>query len=167
MSDDLDISLDDITYQEKTLTDWADDLTVQMPSFPMNHQTIANVVIQLSNKYQIAYNAYNELYVMYSSLNKRLTDRKNAVIATKIEEYKEKGVAGRMPGKEALEAIALNESSTKQLNDSLKMCEIVKDFFEHNKNKLEKSQQLVLNISYAVNQSDRVWNKSGAPSDKT
>ena len=163
MSDsDEQISLDDITFEGKSLTDWLDELTIQMPPLPMNHQDATMVARNTHNKYQIAYNCYISLTVYYNDANRRLQAMKNSIIAKAVEDFKEKGV-GRMPSKEALEALALAAEEIKSLNEEVCMYEAIKDFFESNKNKLEKSIQLVLNVSYQVGQNDKVWNKQGSP----
>ena len=56
-----------------------------------------------------------------------------------------------------------NNAELKALNSQLLMVELIKTFFENNKMKLEKTMQLVINLSFMVSSSEKIHHKSGEP----
>lgn len=158
-----DLTLDDITFRDKTLSEWEKELTVKVPALPTTSLAIQNTVAHLNNQYQVAYNCYNELMVLYTSASRTYKSLLDVAIKAKLEQYKADGVK-RAPGKEVLEALCLeDDDGIKLAQDNKTMLGLIRDYFDNNKCKLEKSMQLVLNISFGVGQSDRMHYKSGDP----
>lgn len=149
-----DISLDDFTYGDKVLTEWADELTVSMPRLPAQSQEVANCLTSMNNKYQLAYNCFNELKVVCSAKQSVLTSTKNEIMSKKAAEYKAEGV--RVPGRDILESLALATSDCKALFEDVQMYELIMGFFEDHKTKLEKCMNLCVAVLYSVKGSDKM-----------
>lgn len=145
-------------YGGKTLRAWVDFFTIDIPKLPSSSLEMSNSIVDLNNKYQVAYNNLSIINVQLSSAEKKYRDAKDKLISSLINEYKEKGV-NRMPARETLEITILNNDKNSHLIKLLKKYEIyqmVRDFFECHKNKLEKVMKLFSDISYSVNASDRM-----------
>lgn len=157
------LTLDDISFRDKTLAEWEDELTVAIPALPTTSLAIQNTVGHLNNQYQVAYNCYNELMVLYTSASRSYKSMLDVAIKAKIEGFTAEGVK-KYPGRDTLEAMCLEDSEhVKLAGDNKVMLGLIRDFFENNKQKLEKSMQLVLNISFSVGQADKMHFKSGDP----
>lgn len=152
------IRINSIVFKGKNLDTWEQELTIIIPPLPISTLQINKIVANLNNKYQVAYNLFSELQVLYSSLNRKFNSAKAEVIDAKVSELKEAG--GRMPSKEILETISLNNDNVKAIDDELCKIILIRDFFEYHKIKLEKIMQLVLNISFSASQNDRLYNRT-------
>ena len=148
------ITIDDFSYGDKTLGEWANELTVIIPSLPTQTEIIQNKIIDVNNKYQLAYNCYNELKVVCSAKKSTFTTAKNNVMATLSAEYRTSGV--KSPAKDILESLATSNDAVKDLYEDLKIYELIMDFFEDHKIKLEKASQICTSIMYSVKGSDKV-----------
>ena len=152
---DEDIYLEDIVFDDKNLIEWEEDLTIILPSLPCTSFQITSALINLNNKYQIAYNNYNKLLVLASKAEKKFDNEKNKLISIKLKDYASKGVA-KSPTLDKLETIVLNDNTTLQdLYELSEMYSIIRDFFKNNKIKLENIMEIVRSISYSVNASDK------------
>lgn len=148
-----------ISYAGKSLDEWDDELTVTMPAIPCSSIDIDRTCATLNNKYQIAYNTYNNLFVSY----KELQARTRGLLIVKVEEidagYKEQGV--RSPGRDRMEDMARNRFKIiRQHEEKLIQVAILKEYFENHKNKLKDLMLLTNSLSYSVNQSDRMYDKA-------
>ena len=152
------VDISDITFDGKDLYDWEEELTVKLPSLPCNGQTITQCLIDLSNKYQIAYNAYNKLLVLASRAENQYKAEKYRLCAKYIEDCKAAKVA-KSPAMATVEALVINNPKNKKLGgllDNHQIYEIIRDFFCNNKTKLEKTMVLAKDISFSVNASDKM-----------
>jgi hypothetical protein len=151
-------SLDRITYRGKTLQEWQDEFTIPMPRLPSTAHEITQVIATLYNKYQTAYNCYSELFVIVNGLERELKAAKFKLMDELVEGYREKGA--KAPGKDVLEMLALNKEPAKSRLDQLQKIVAIKEFFEIHKTKLDKVAPIAKDISYSVNQSDRVTHRT-------
>ena len=152
------VDISDITYDDKDLYDWEDELTVKLPSLPTNSQTITQCLVDLANKYQIAYNAYNKLLVFAGRAENDYKSEKYRLCTKYIEACKT-AKATKIPAMTTVEALVINNPKNKRLSALLtnyQIYEIIRDFFCNNKTKLEKTMLLAEKISYSVNASDRM-----------
>lgn len=149
-----DLDLNDFTYGDKTLAEWQDDFTVSLPRMPAQAQEVSSAIQVLNDKYQLAYNCYAEFKVLCSSKNNQLYATKNAVIARKLAEYKTSGA--KPPGKDVLESLALASVECKALLEDVQMYELIMEFFECHKVKLEKAMQLFTAVSYSTRSADKM-----------
>lgn len=157
------LTLDDISFRDKSLAEWEEELTVKMPALPTTSLAIQNTVVRLNNQYQIAYNCYNELMVLYTSTSKVYKRLLDIAIKEKVIAFTAEGVK-KFPSRDNLETICSEESNSVRLAyDNKVMYGLIRDFFENNKSKLEKSMALVLNVSWSTGQSDKMNFKSGDP----
>lgn len=148
-----------IKYDNKHLSEWEEELTIEMPAMPCTSDEIDRTCAELNNKYQIAYNMYNRLFISYKELQSRVRHLLIQKVSELDAQYSQ--AKGRVPGKERLEDIARNKFATIQLHeDKLVKISILKDFFENNKNKLKDAMLLTNSLSYSANQSDRMFDKS-------
>jgi len=148
-----------IDYAGKTLFEWQQELSVTMPSMPCSSVEIDKTCAILNNKYQIAYNLYNNLFISY----KDLESKTRRVMIAKTEELCETYTTNkvRIPGRERLEDIARNKYKAIQRHeDKLVQISILKTYFENHKNKLKDLMLLTNSLSYSINQSDRMYDKS-------
>jgi hypothetical protein len=160
---DSDVSLSSILFKGKPLSAWQDDFTVNVTPGNTGIE-MQNIIATLNNKYHLAYNCYNELLIVYSNLEKKFNVKKGIVIKGLIDQWKVDGVSGRTPAKEVLSEMAVsNNNDLKALNSQLLMVELIKTFFENNKIKLEKTMQLIINLSFMVSSSEKIHHKSGEP----
>ena len=151
-------SLSKIIYRGKTLEEWQEEFTILMPRLPATAHEITQVIATLYNKYQVAYNCYSELYVIVNELERGLKAEKFKIINDLVTEYKAQGA--KPPGKDVLEALALGREPAKSKLDALQKISAVKEFFEIHKTKLDKVSPIAKDISYSVNQSDRVTHRT-------
>lgn len=155
-----DISISNIMFKGKSLSYWQNIFTIQLNSGGTN-QEIQRTLSEVHNKYHLVYNNYNELLVAYSNIEKQFNVKRGLVIKEIVDEWKENGVSGRVPAKEILSEMAISkDDNLKTLHSQLVMIELIKTFFENNKIKLEKTMQLVINMSFMVNASDKVQVRS-------
>lgn len=160
---DNDASLTSILFKGKSLSAWQEEFTINVSPGNTGAE-MQNVIATLNNKYHLAYNCYNELLIVYSNLEKKFNVKKGIVIKALIDQWKEGGASGRTPAKEVLSEMAIsNNTELKALNSQLLMVELIKTFFENNKMKLEKTMQLVINLSFMVSSSEKIHHKSGEP----
>ena len=153
----LDIS--DIGFRDKTLDEWEAALTVKIPSLPANVHEIIQCTIDITNKYQDAYNAYNELIVYCNAAEREFKTESSNLITRKTEELKASGLK-RMPSRENMVGLIVASSRRlRVLSDRLEMLNIVKQFFENNKTKLEKIMIIVKDLRYSIVTNDRMHNE--------
>ncbi len=152
-------AVDAIEFQQKTLSEWQIELTVKMPAMPATSFEMQKVVADLNNKYQIAYNCYNELMVMHREQEINMNRQKFRAVKILMDEYKAKGV--RTPAKETIESLVIekDEDLASLMEDTI-MYSIIKDFFENHKNKLSATMKVASDLLYSCGQSDRMFNKS-------
>lgn len=160
---DADCSISDIVFKGKSLMEWERQFTINIPSAHITNQEMQRVIIALNNKYHLAYNCYNELLISYGKIDQSFNARRGVSIKTLIASMREDG-AGRMPAKEVLAEMAIaSDTNLKELHQQLMTIDILKTFFENNKIKLEKTMQLVINLSFMISASDKIHYKSGDP----
>jgi hypothetical protein len=129
-----------------------------MPSMPCSSIDIDTTCATLNNKYQIAYNAFNNLLVAYKELQSRCRNLLNKRVDDLLLGYPDKI---KPPGRERLEAMARNKYKDLQRHeDRFVQISILKEYFEHHKNKLKDLMLLTNSLSYSANQSDRMFDKS-------
>jgi hypothetical protein len=148
------VGLNDFTYGDRELGAWETEFTVIIPRQPCHMQEIQNCITDLNNKYQLAYNCVAELQVVCSSKNRTLFAVKNQVIAAKSAEYRASGA--KPPAKDILESIALATPECRALAEDASMCELIFEFFNSHKTKLEKSMQLCISLLYSVKGNDKM-----------
>lgn len=159
-SDDVGAILSEVIFRTRNLHEWAEFLTVMLPPVPADSLQIQQALTDTNNKYQIAFNCYNDVMVMASGEERKFEAAKSSAMAAKRNELLAANC--KVPGKEVLESLAIDSSDrVKVLRHSFKTLELIMNFFENNKIKLEKSMQLVQAISYLVNSSDKM-NHRGA-----
>lgn len=160
---DNDASLSNILFKGKPLSTWQEDFTINVSPGNTGIE-MQNVIALLNNRYHLAYNCYNELLIVYSNLEKKFNIKKGIVIKSLIDQWKVDGASGRTPAKEVLAEMAIsNNAELKSLNSQLVMVELIKTFFENNKMKLEKTMQLVINLSFMVSSSEKIHHRAGEP----
>ena len=160
---DNDVSLSNILFKGKPLSSWQNEFTINVSPGNTGIE-MQNTIATLNNKYHLAYNCYNELLIVYSNLEKKFNTKKGIVIKALIDQWKADGASGRTPAKEVLSEMAVsNNDELKTLNSQLLMVDLIKSFFENNKIKLEKTMQLIVNLSFMVNSSEKIHHKSGEP----
>lgn len=150
----VEVGLNDFTYGDRELGAWEADFTVILPRQPCHAQEIQNCITDTHNKYQLAYNCFSELQVVCSSKSRALFAVKNQVIAAKSAEYRASNA--KPPAKDILESIALATPQCKLLAEDANMCELILEFFENHKIKLEKSMQLCIALLYSVKGNDKM-----------
>lgn len=159
----FDFSIGDIEFKGKSLLDWTSQFTINIPGVHMTNQQAQKIIIDLNNKYHLAYNCYNELLISYGNVEQEFISKKSIVMKSMVESLRSDG-AGRIPAKEVLSEMAITSNNElKELNQKLMLLDIIKTFFENNKTKLEKSMQLIINLSYMISASDKMHFKSGEP----
>lgn len=149
-----DITLNDFTYGDKPLGEWEEKFTIILPRQPAQSQEVSKCLADVHNAYQLAYNCFSELEVVCKVKNNILNTTKNVAIAAKISEYK--GEGARLPGRDILESLALSTDRCKVLLEDVQMYELIMEFFENHKNKLEKCMQLCIAVQYAVKSNDKI-----------
>lgn len=158
--DELNSMLDDVQYRGSSLADWVDELTVTLPPIPASSIQVQKAITDLNNKYQVAYNCYTEVQVMYSKARNIFENARDAAISIKRQSLIDLGV--KVPPKDILENIAIDASiDARRKREQLAAMELIQNFFENMKVKLEKCMQLVLGMNYAVNASDKMNHKAG------
>ena len=132
-----------------------------MPKLPATTMEIDQTCATLNNRYQDAYNCYNELIVIYYDMKsklKRLLDSKCNEISDSLKKTNSKI---RMPSRENLEGIAKAKyGSVRVHEEELIKIDLLKTYFQSHKDKLEKMMLLTNNLSYSANQSNRMFEKS-------
>jgi hypothetical protein len=154
------VDIDDIAYNEKTLSEWQDELTVKIPALPCEARLMQQSIIDIANKYQIAYNAFGILYIVCDKAENMFKAEKYKLVGEYLAECKTRNV--KPPSKESVEAIVINKDSNKRVRallDRYQGYEMIKEFFEQHKTKLEKTMTVVREILYSVNGSNRVEHK--------
>jgi hypothetical protein len=160
---EFDFSMEDILFKGKPLTEWEEVFTITVPNIHMTNQEMQKIIISLNNKYHLSYNCYNELLISYSKLQQDFEIKKGIAVRALVTTLRSDG-AGRIPGKDVLDNMAIASNiQLKNVHQQMMVIDIIKTFFENNKIKLEKSMQLVINLSYMISSSDRVHYKSGDP----
>lgn len=143
----------DITYSDITLRDWEENLTVKI-SLPCNLSEINLVTSDLLTKYQKAYNIYSNMKSRTKQQEYKLNIVKTDVINELMEKHKGVSGGGRIT-KDQYERTALADDRCKDLYDKLIIYDLITEFFEHHKTKLEKSIQLVVSLQYSIRGSDK------------
>lgn len=153
------IDLSFISYEDKDLEEWEEALSVKLPSLPTTTQIMTQCLIDLSNKYQMAYNVYSKLSVIASRAENIFKAEKYRLCNVFITNARAKGVK-TLPAMDKIEMLIFND----KLNERLRMMQQrhkayndLKGFFFDNKNKLEKVMALAKDISYSVNASDKIY----------
>lgn len=160
---EFDFSIDDIMFKGKTLSDWQDEFTITIPGVHVTNQEMQRNIILLNNKYHLAFNCYNELLISYGKIEQDFNIKRGTVIKELMTTMRNDG-AGRMPAKEVLAEMAISSNAQlKAIHQQLVLMDIIKIFFENNKVKLEKTMQLIINLSYMISASDKIHYKSGEP----
>lgn len=158
---ELALSIDDISFKEKTLRDWETRFTIKIPDSHITNQEMQKFLSALNNKYHTAYNCYNEILVTFTKLQIKFQEKRSEVVKGIIRGMRE-DASGRLPAKDVIEAMALSTSNElRQMHEEIVLFEIIKLFFENSKNKLEKTMQVLINLSYLVSAADRVHYKAG------
>jgi hypothetical protein len=158
-----DFPMDDILFKGISLSDWEKDFTITIPNSNMTNLEMQRHISELNNKYHKAYNCYNELLVSYNKSEQIFNIKRGEAIKSLIDSMRADGV-GKMPAKEVLAEMALSANNdVKNKHQELMLLDIIKTFFENNKSKLEKTMQLLINLSYLINASDKIHNRSGDP----
>lgn len=150
-----------VEFRNLTLERWEELLTVTMPSLPAPALEINRTLANLNNKYQDAYNCYIELLVMHKNLGGHVKVLIETEVTKIIADLKKESKTAKIPGKETLVMMASKKESVATQEEELMKIEIVKDFFEHHKDKLGKMMLLANSLSYGSNQSDRYQDKHG------
>jgi hypothetical protein len=167
MSETIDLefefSIDDIMFKGKTLTDWESEFTISIPGVHLTSQEMQKHIITLNNKYHLAYNCYNELLISHGKIEQDYNIKKGIAIKVLVDSMRADG-AGRLPAKDVLgEMVLSSNAQLKEAHQQLILMDIIKTFFENNKTKLEKTMQLIINLSYMISASDKMHYKSGDP----
>ena len=159
MSEEL--TLDDLNFRDRTLAEWQEDFTIELPKIPSTSIEVQKALVEWNTAYQRAYNCYNELIVMANNTENDLNKAKGIAVAKKVKEYKADNV-GRLPARELIVELVLTENEDlAKLQYTMNLLEIIKEFFENNKIKLEKAMPLITNLSYMTHASDKVSNHGG------
>lgn len=149
-----------IIFRERTLSEWENYLTVTVPSMPAHSVEISNVLADISNRYQICYNCFNEIMTMVKELDSELRVATAKGIQNESSKLKSAG-SNRLPSREILESLAIkNDKELSDLHERRVVYESVQDFFENNKNKLAVVLRAVSDILYSCTQSDRILSKT-------
>jgi hypothetical protein len=147
-----------ISYGDKTLEEWETELTRKLPPWPCNSSDMISAIIELNTKYQNACNCYNDLLLQFTQDQKDFIKKKNVKLSEKIEEYKASGV--KSPAKDTVEMLVVSEDTELlRLKDNNIMIEVVKTFFENNKQKLEKTMMLGKDLLYSISATERATNR--------
>lgn len=149
-----------VTFREKSLSDWENLLTVRMPKMPATSSELSTVLASLNDKFQIAYNCFNDLSVMTKGVEITFNRSLNAAVGAVMADLKDKGV-GRMPAMETLQKAALCDNDTLlELKDRLEIYEVIKTWFEQNTKKLGSVIKSTSDLLFHANHSDRMFNKT-------
>ena len=158
---ELALSLDDVSFKDKTLRDWEAELTIDIPSSHITNQEMQRFLIKLNNRYHRAYNCYNELSVTFTKMQINFDVKKSIVVKEMIRGMRDQA-AGRLPAKEVIAEMAISSNDElKRLQEEMVLFEIIKVFFENSKIKLEKSVQIFTNLTMLVNAADKVHYRAG------
>ena len=156
------MTLDDVIFSRKTLQEYEDAFTYQLPPIPCTGQEILGAISNIANAYQLAYNCSSRLIVVCGKAEKDFKVKRNKVIGAKIAEIRlaAGGKATKLPSKETMEAMAIEGSQElSDLISSLKKWEMVKDWFDSHVKKLGQMLMSAKDISYAVHNADRMYSK--------
>ena len=159
---ELDFSdiLEDLSYEDRSLNLWIEELTITIPPLPCSSQTITQLIIDLNNKYQTAYNCLSKLTVLSNAAEKKFKAERDKAVSKKLEEYTSKNIT-RTPAAEKLELIVVNsDKKLKNLYELYQLYSSISDFFASHKNKLEKTFSLIEKISYHISASDKAFSKA-------
>jgi hypothetical protein len=155
--------LEDVTYKNKTLAEWQDRFTIIIPELPSTNNEVQKFLAKINNAYHAAYNQYNDLMVTCSKNEKDVNAMQLANVSAIYAEYREQGIA-KFPAKEMMLELALVRDDTiKNLNSEKLLYELIKEFFDNHRIKLEKTMHIAGNLTYLVNGADRTHWKSGDP----
>lgn len=157
---EISLCLDDITYEDYSLSQWIDELTIIIPPLPCTSHEIIQIIINLNNKYQIAYNCLSRLIVLTNSAEKKFKIERDKAVVKKLDEYSSRNIT-KTPTTEKLEIIVVN--SDKKLRDLYHLYNLystITEFFSNQKTKLEKIFNLVEKISYYANNNDKIFDKA-------
>lgn len=153
-------TLDDISYSGMSLNDWLEELTITIPPLPCSSQTITQLIIDLNNKYQTAYNCLSKLTVLTNSAERRFKAERDKAVSKKLEEYTSKNIT-RTPAADKLELIVVNsDKKLKDLYELYQLYSTISEFFANHKNKLEKTFTLIEKVSYHISASDKAFGKA-------
>lgn len=153
-------TLDDISYSGMSLNDWLEELTITIPPLPCSSQTITQLIIDLNNKYQTAYNCLSKLTVLTNSAERRFKTERDKAVSKKLEEYTSKNIT-RTPAADKLELIVVNsDKKLKDLYELYQLYSTISEFFANHKNKLEKTFTLIEKVSYHISASDKAFGKA-------
>lgn len=159
------MTLDDVVFSGKTLQDYEDAFTHKLPSIPCSGQEILSAISDLANAYQLAYNCASKLIIVCAKAEKDFKVSRNKIVAQKIKELRDltPGKSTKLPAKETIEAMAIEGSQElSNLISTLKKWEMVKDWFDSHVKKLAQMLMSAKDISYAINNADRAYDRAHA-----
>lgn len=158
--EEVPFDINTVTFRDKTLSDWEDMLTVRMPKMPATSNELSSVLATCNDKFQIAYNCYNDLIVSTKGVEITYNKALDAAVGAVIANLKAEGV-NRMPSLETLQKAALsNNEELLDLKDRLEIYEVIKDWFERNTKKLGTVIKSVSDLLYHANHSDRMFGRT-------
>lgn len=148
-----------ISFANRTLQEWETELTRHLPLWPCNSSDMIVAIIDLNTKYQNATNCLNDLMILYTQANREFKKKTNLKVAEKLAEYREAGVVKNI-AKDTIETIVMSEDNELNiLKDDAVNIEVVKVFFESNKQKLEKTMMLAKDLLYSISATERATNR--------
>lgn len=151
-----DIDISHIEYEDKSLFQWEEELTVKLPNIPCSLQEVQQSIVRLANQYQIAYNAFSIIMVLCSKAENEYKAEKYRL----CNEYSDAlARRGAKVSKDAIEISVINNQKNirlKKLMERYKAYNEIKYFFEGHKTKLEKTMLVCKDILYSVNGSSRI-----------
>ena len=153
------IDLSEIGYGDRNLVEWETFLTVNLPKIPAGSHEVQKALVDLNNRYQVAYNCFNELNVILCKKEAEFHETRATAVNRKLTEFRAQGIT-KLPAKELLLEMTLSDADVKAKKDDMTFYDLIRTFFESNKIKLEKSMGLFTTLSYAVHSSDRMHYKS-------
>jgi len=153
------VTLDDISFRDKTLTQWEDHFTVKMPPLPCSSEIMNQTIATLNNRFQDAFNCFIEFHIMNNDLARRLKDQSDKKISEKITELLSKGVK-KPPARETVATMVSGDKTIRAYSLEIQKISTIKDFFEFHKDKLGRMMQLANSLSVNVGASDRMFHQS-------
>jgi hypothetical protein len=149
-----------VTFRDRSLAEWEEFLTVRMPVMPATSTQLSTVLAGINDKYQIAYNCHNDLSVMAKGVEIKFKKKLNIALETVRASLKQQGV-NRVPAMDTLEVMALKGNQELiDLKDKLEIYEVIKEWFDKNRNKLGTIIKSTSDLLFAANHSDRMFQKT-------
>lgn len=149
-----------VSFRDKSLAEWEVELSLTIPRIPAPPVELSKALASANNKFQIAYNCYNDLLVETKMADITFKKRANIEVGKIVTDLKSKDVK-RFPSKENLYEMAIRDSSELEaLSERLIIFEAAKDFFDENKKKLAVMIKSISDMLFSANQSDKMFNLS-------